>query len=443
MKRFVNYKYEVTDDGVRITEYVSETDEDVVEIPVEIEGRPVTEIAAGAFYLTPVADIHLPDGLQDIKNPWELGAVHFHASPRNPHFFSDGFGLYRTHDGGRELIVSFTDDTREEYRPVEGTTVIGENSLSGNNHLKKVVLPDSVRIIGETAFEACENLSEVVLNEGLKEIGADAFSHCIRLTELHLPSTLEKIGERALSDTFGWSDSHLGIERITVEPGNLHFAADETGLFEIGSEEERHLIKYLGKGEEYRVPGDVNSILPGAFRRAKFRRIFIPALVKSIGKEAFRECRHLSEIFFESTGARVYIPMRPAYRKDEVTALICGEADDDGRFLDREGYDAIFATWLDPCDKCGMACFRLADPVPPDASMAAAYRGYIENNFEAIIKDIVKHRDMETLKTLADLGFMEGERLDFATALFSSTGQTAMTSFVLSLGSNAAFDFEL
>ncbi len=222
------------DEGVCIVEYASEGEEEAVVIPSYIEGMPVRELGVGTFYLTPVTEVYLPDCLERIEEPWTLGAMHFHISDKNPHFFSDGFGLYWLHDGELELVVSFTEDEREEYEPAAGTTIIGENAISGNSHLERVVLPDTVHTIGETAFEACEYLSEIILNEGLREIGADAFSHCIRLTDLHLPASLEIIGERALSDTFGWSDSYQGLEHISVEPGNTHFAADETGLFEIG-----------------------------------------------------------------------------------------------------------------------------------------------------------------------------------------------------------------
>ncbi len=165
--------------------------------------------------------------------------------------------------------------------------------------------------------------------------------------------------------------------------------------------------------------------------------------MKSIGKGAFRECRFLNEICMEATGARVYIPMRPQYRKDEVTALLCREADEDGCLLDRKGYDNIFTTWLDPDDKCGMACFRLSDPVPPDDETARMYRDYIEENFEVIIRDIVKHQDMETLKHLADLDFLTGEHFEQAVDLFTAAGQTGMTSFLLATENKADFDFEL
>lgn len=440
--RFGNFKYVCINGGIRITEFASEEEETVV-IPESIDGRPVIEIGVGAFYFTPITEVFLPDCLERIEEPWTLGAMNFHMSEKNPHFFSDGFALYRLHDGEQELVVSFAGDEREEYEPAADTTIIGENSISGNNNLRRVVLPETVHTIGETAFEDCGYLTDVVLNEGLLEIGADAFSRCIRLTRLHLPASLERIGERALSDTFGWSESYQGLESITVEPGNEHFTADETGLFEIAPDGRRSLIKYLGQGEEYRIPGDVSRILPGAFRRAKLRRVIIPGSVESIGKDAFRECRHLSEIVLEATKARVYIPLRPQYRKDEVTALICRKADGNGLLLDRAGYDRIFATWLDPDDKCGMACFRLLDPVLPDKETERMYREYIEGNFEAILKDIAKHQDMNTLKALAELDFLTGEHFEQAIDLFATAGQAGMTAFLLSLNNNVMFEFEL
>ncbi|MCD8148522.1 MAG: leucine-rich repeat domain-containing protein [Clostridiales bacterium] len=300
------------------------------------------EIGAEAFYLTPLTEIALPDTMRVMEEPWEMSAIRILVSPEHPCFFTDGFCLYRKKEAEQELLVACQQEERTVYRVADGTTVIGESAFAGNEMLERVMLPGSVHTIRASAFEECRRLREVVLPEtdlmqtaskesmvqnlseeifGLRCIGELAFSHCICLKEIYLPSTVEKIGRFALSDTFGWSETLIGLEKITVSAANIHFTADENALFEIGGNNDRYLVKYFGLSSAYQIPADVTRILPGAFRRAKFRKCRIPKSVQDVGKDAFRECTALEELELEESGMRLYVPRQPVYRKDEITEL--------------------------------------------------------------------------------------------------------------------------
>ncbi len=489
-----SYRYERTEDGIRIVRYEPETEEDCAIIPSRIEALPVVEIGAeafvengallsrvevpptvrrigngafrmclnltelilhegleeigaGALFLTPLTEVALPDSVTVIESPWELSSILFTTTGNNPFFFSDGFCLFRREGGERELLVALQSDERECYEIPERTTVIGENAFSVNEHLRSVTLPGSVRKIGEAAFEGCQNLAEVRLAEGLREIGANAFGHCIRLKDLHLPSTVETIGESALSDTFGWSESFQGLERITVEPGNEHFMADEDALFETDGSGYRSLVKYFGEAAVYRIPWDVSRILPGAFRRAKFYRCEIPMSVRGVGRDAFRECRNLREISLEETGSELYIPGQPLYRKDEVTALFLEEKPAGGYLYDYAGYDALFATYLNLPDLCGMACCRLKYPLQLPEETAQAYRKFLRENLSGILQGIAQKQDMERLVMLAELGIFNEENLDESLEILSRSGRTKFTGYLLNYmrehGEGGGFDFSL
>jgi len=434
-----------------------------------------------AFFLTPLEELTLPASLQMIENPWEMAAICFHIAPGNPFFFTDGFCLYRREGTRIELLTARQTDERIVYEIPEGTTVIGENALSGNAALRKVILPSSVEVIGEAAFEGCQNLSEVTLREGLCDIRANAFSHCICLKQLRLPASVEMIGRCALSDTFGWSEELRGLERITVADGNVHFTADEDALFEIGDDEDRYLVKYFGRSREYRIPGDVSRILPGAFRRAALRSCLIPSSVKDVGSDAFRECRDLEYLELEESGAVIYVPAQPAYRKDEIVGLFYSrerknvqEAKADPFFMpeqwkifacvspssvkrerrgdvcegyvfDYRGYDDLFDTYLNLSDRCGMACCRLIYPVLLDAGSAERYRSFIEENLSDILHGIQKMQDMNRLVQLAELGFFTTENIEESLEVFSRAGQAKFTGFLLNYKKehlrDSAFDF--
>ncbi len=491
--RFGQFEYEVIQDGIRIVKYVPETEEESVRIPTAIEGRPVVAIGAeafldngalltrvevpstvrvigdgafrmcltltdlilhegletigeGALSLTPLTEVVLPDTVARIGAPWELGSIRFFVSDKNPHFFTDGFSLYQKEETDRILLVCLQTDEREAYAISEGTTVIGESAFAGNETLRSVTLPDTVRIIGEAAFESCQNLTEAQLPEGLRTIGANAFGHCIRLRSLHLPSTLETIGEYALSDTFGWSEALSGLERVTVESGNVHFTADEEALFAYG-EDGRHLVKYFGEGEAYLIPEDCTRILPGAFRRAKFYRCEIPASVRGVGRDAFRECKNLREILLCETDTTLYIPGQPIYRKDEVTNLFLAEKTEGGVLYDYVAYDALFSTYRNLPDKCGMACCRLTYPVRLSGKTARGYRTFVTENMAAILQGIADRQDMEQLVLLTKLGFFTGESLELGLELFGKKGRTKLSGYLLNYKrehvQETAFDFTL
>ncbi len=491
--RWEQFEYESTQDGIRIINYVPETEEESVRIPAAIGGTPVTVIGAetfsengallsrvevpptvrvigdgafrmcltltelilhegledigeGALALTPLTEVTLPDTVVRIGAPWELGNIRFLVSEKNPHFRTDGFCLYQNEGKGKTLLMCLQTDERESYGVAAGTTAIGESAFAGNEALCSVTLPDTVRTIGEAAFESCQNLTRVELPEGLRTIEANAFGHCILLQSIHLPSTLETIGDYALSDTFGWSEALSGLERVTVEAGNAHFVTDEEALFARG-EDGRHLVKYFGEGGLYRVPEGVTRILPGALRRAKFYRCEIPASVRSVGRDAFRECKNLREILLRETDTTLYIPGQPIYRKDEVTNLFFAEEKKEGPIYDYAAYDALFFTYRNLPDKCGMACCRLTYPVSLSEKTAQGYRAFVTENMPAILQGIADRQDMEQLVQLTDLGFFTGESLELGLELFGQKGRTKLSGYLLNYKrehmQETAFDFTL
>lgn len=522
--RWNDYSYERTEGGVVITRYIPEDtayepadEEAVLTVPARICGLPVVEIGeeaftengafltkielpptvrcirkgafrmcmsltelvlheglqqigAEAFYLTPLEEIRLPDTVAVIDEPWELGAIRFRVSEKNPYFFNDGFCLYRRKGEEQELLVALQTDDRVEYKIADGTTVIGENSISGHAALRRVAIPASVRAIREAAFEGCMNLSEVVLPEGLREIGANAFSHCICLNSLHIPASVEEIGRYALSDTFGWSEDLTGLERITVSEGSARFFADADALFEIINEknrEEYYLVKYFGREREYRIPAGVTRILPGAFRRAGFHRCTVPESVKDVAEDSFRECKALEEIVLEETGARLCVPAQPVYRKEEITGLFFSSERRDirenpadpfempekwhsfagagyrppkreagrkrykGYVFDYRAYDDLFDTYLNLPDRCGMACCRLKYPVLLAADTADRYRAFVGENLMGILTEILKCQDLDRLALLAELGFFTGENMESCLELSVRCGQGKCTAFLM------------
>ena len=106
----------------------ADADPMLVEIPVQIEGYPVTEIGAQAFEGSSCSLLELPEGIQRI-------------------------GSYAFHDC---------------------------------NHLKEVHLPRSLREVDSYAFYDCRGLSELSMWDGIRDLDNDAFLGCDKLTKIRM-----------------------------------------------------------------------------------------------------------------------------------------------------------------------------------------------------------------------------------------------------------------
>ena len=136
--------YKISEDGtyVIITGYSEEFPK--IEIPAEIDGLPVTEIAQNAF--TNNVDLYsivLPDTVTVIGE--------------------DAFRNCRS-------LVSVKLPASLKELPM--------NCFFGCSVLKTIVLPETLEKIGEFCFEGCTKLGSVKIPASVTEIGYDAFVHC-------------------------------------------------------------------------------------------------------------------------------------------------------------------------------------------------------------------------------------------------------------------------
>lgn len=85
----------------------------------------------------------------------------------------------------------------ESYDIPEGVEFINAIAFMGNEKLKSICMPGSLKYIGRNAFCDCTSLTKVILNEGLQKIDDQCFYECVELEDVKLPSTLSYIGYEA------------------------------------------------------------------------------------------------------------------------------------------------------------------------------------------------------------------------------------------------------
>ncbi|MDE6501637.1 MAG: leucine-rich repeat protein [Ruminococcus sp.] len=171
--QYGSLSYEVLDnDNITITGFDDSVTE--VEIPSEIDGKPVTAIGANAFLSKKIKSVTIPDSITSI-----------------------GYQAFKT---CKNLTsVSIPDSVVE----------IGSNAFSSCTALQSVKLSSNVSAIGQHNFSDCIALMEITIPNGVTSIGNSAFNGCISLKSITLPDTLTII------DVFAFRDCN-SLESVTI-----------------------------------------------------------------------------------------------------------------------------------------------------------------------------------------------------------------------------------
>ena len=173
-------------DSIEITGFDNSVS-DVV-IPSEIEGLPVTTISTGAFYLSAITSIEVPDTVTSIGEMAFLGCTSLktvklstgvakieknafgscsalqevQVAKDNPNFSSlDGVLYSKAQD---TLVIYPAAKTDAAYIIPSGVTSVAMYAFSENPYLETLTIPNSLIKVGDSAFYNCKNLRAVSYN---------------------------------------------------------------------------------------------------------------------------------------------------------------------------------------------------------------------------------------------------------------------------------------
>ena len=173
-------------DSIEITGFNNSVS-DVV-IPSEIEGLPVTAISTGAFYLSAITSIEVPDTVTSIGEMAFLGCTSLktvklstgvakieknafgscsalqevQVAKDNPNFSSlDGVLYSKAQD---TLVIYPAAKTDAAYTIPGGVTSVAMYAFSENPYLETLAIPNSLIKVGDSAFFNCKNLRSVSYN---------------------------------------------------------------------------------------------------------------------------------------------------------------------------------------------------------------------------------------------------------------------------------------
>ena len=197
--------YKLNEDGTARLTACFNVDE-ILEVPSELDGYPVTVIGYQAFLFYSPANVVIPEGVTEIQTsafrdndmirsvtlPNSLNIIDGNPFVNCPNItdivLQDVHPAFEIDDG---MLMH-----REEGRlvcPVNGSEAI-------------ITIPASVKVIGNRAFYNNANITQIRLHDNIVEIGDWAFCGCTNLIGIVIPPSVEYIGEYALE----------GVETIGV-----------------------------------------------------------------------------------------------------------------------------------------------------------------------------------------------------------------------------------
>ncbi|MBQ2661595.1 MAG: leucine-rich repeat protein [Clostridia bacterium] len=239
------FEYNVTDQGTISITGLTDGVTGAIEIPSAINGFPVTDIAANAFFgMTDLTAITMPSSIETIgmmafskcekltqmvipDSVVSIGASTFAGcyalkevvigsslssfgsfwtfncyaldtitvSEANPNFTSVDGVVYNK---DVTKLVAFPPAKTGAFT-FPGTVSSMDSSAMSGTLITSVTLPAAMTSIPSSAFASCPNLTAIIFPDTLTEIGSSAFSSCTALETVRLPASLTTLGASAFA----------------------------------------------------------------------------------------------------------------------------------------------------------------------------------------------------------------------------------------------------
>ena len=176
-------------------------------------------------------------------------------------------------------------------------TSIGDFTFQDCDILTSVTIPNSVTSIGFSAFSHCYNLTSVNISDSVTSIGERAFSYCESLTSVNIPDSVISIGEDAFYDT-----PFINNQTTDVKYAGKWAVDCNSNITSVSIKNDTvgiagHVFENCESLTSVTIPNSVTSIGDCAFQECtNLTSVNIPDSVTSIGEAAFSACVNLTSI---------------------------------------------------------------------------------------------------------------------------------------------------
>lgn len=218
------------------------------------------------------------------ENYYEYASLYGDFSPAHnfEYVIKDNNAVIVSYIGDEKTVV--IPETLGEYKVTE----LEYDCFRGNDDIRIVVVPKTVKNIGEGAFSNCKALRQVVMQYGLESIGDSAFAFCPSLHISRMPDSVHSIGDKLFKDCTLLSEVVLskGIDGITFEMFDGCLSLENIELDENISYIDRNAFYGCKKLEVIKILQSVSEIGVGAFDKCSASLAFNTPLTSKAAEYA-------------------------------------------------------------------------------------------------------------------------------------------------------------
>lgn len=140
----------------------------------------------------------------------------------------------------------------------DSVTAILDRAFANCYQLTNISIPNSVTSIGFSAFEHCTSLQSITLPSSLRNISMFLFRNCSQLTTIHIPDSVLSIQDYAFGNCTRLETIRIPVSVTSI--GNLAFASCPNSMTVTYSGSKKQWNKINGKDELLNIPLVCNKL---------------------------------------------------------------------------------------------------------------------------------------------------------------------------------------
>lgn len=360
--------------------------------------------------------LYLPKGLKKLEEfalPHGGNLTEIAIDAKNPHFTIHGNVLFNHEQ--TSLILFPSADKRQIYQVPEGVETIEMGAFYKNRHLRKIILPKSLKTIKRAAFSKAMALETMIFQSSPNIAGASqpdfgAFSHCQKLFELTCPPEWYGIPP--------FTFAHAGLVSLHLNEG---LARIGRGAF------------YRCPLEEVVFPKSLTKLAEGAFYGTK--HLIFPSLPKGYytqvaGVSPLHQKEKWHNHTLEIAGNAIWL----GGGKEDLWQDLLNEIDWSGENFNLYFADQGFERIEEEKDKMLWVLSRLKSPQTIDPRAKSRYLDYLKTHQMPLLEFAFAQKDSVAITLILDLVLVAGKNTDRLLALAKENGLSELMPRLLSLG---------